>query len=313
MAISAEEEAEFQRIVGQLIRPEPQPAPTYRWHPDFHSLLIRTIEEYPRMHLLGLLTQLGTDADQVPSYHAATPRLAEVEPIELRIEDFDLDEEFAPTLWLLNRIGDDGIKLTQAGYLPPSIAREYAQVFHADLELRVFGRRSEADMRQLAAHRKYLQKLGLLRVYRGNLKLTKAGARARLDSRALWHHLVDRFAALIALPERDREAAQRGEALYEQNFDRDVTALTLLAAATSFGDLDIDLIIDQLNAVGWHHVSPDGVTTPVHIMDVTWGNACPAVLFWFMGPREERHWSQSRIRPAAVALAHAALMRGVHG
>ena len=95
-----------------------------------------------------------------------------------------------PYTWLLDRVGTDGIRLTEAGHLPP------AEVSAAMCELNLApaamggGRTRCEPVRQL---RESAQAMGLLRKQRGQLLLTAAGPRLRSDPAALWWHLAERM------------------------------------------------------------------------------------------------------------------------
>ncbi len=81
-----------------------------------------------------------------------------------------------PYTWLLNRVGDDGIRLTEAGHLPP------AEVSAALHELNVtapgHGRR-ENHVLPVRHLRESAQAMGLLCRQHGQLQLTAEGAELR--------------------------------------------------------------------------------------------------------------------------------------
>jgi len=97
-----------------------------------------------------------------------------------------------PYSWLLEHVGDEGIKLTGAGYLPPASVREAAaalglegsRVGTADREVRTV---PVLNLRESA------QRAGLLRKSQGSLLLTQAGQAVRDDPQALWDHLTERM------------------------------------------------------------------------------------------------------------------------
>ncbi|USY22743.1 plasmid pRiA4b ORF-3 family protein [Nocardiopsis exhalans] len=97
-----------------------------------------------------------------------------------------------PYTWLLDHVGDDGVKLTGAGYLPPASVREAADA------LNLTGRWIGAANREVQTLpvlnlRESAQKMGLLRKYKGRLLPTKAGKAVREDPLALWEHLAERM------------------------------------------------------------------------------------------------------------------------
>lgn len=94
-----------------------------------------------------------------------------------------------PYSWLLEWVGDDGIKLTDAGHLPPA---EVATVIGA-LDLAGDGiphvsRENQAP--PVLRLRESAQATGLVRKDRGRLMLTARGAALRHDPPALWWHLA---------------------------------------------------------------------------------------------------------------------------
>ena len=95
-----------------------------------------------------------------------------------------------PYTWLLNRVGDDGIRLTEAGHLPPT------EVSAALLDLNVtapgHGRR-ENHVLPVRHLRESAQAMGLLRRQHGQLQLTAEGAELRSCPAALWWHLAERM------------------------------------------------------------------------------------------------------------------------
>ena len=90
--------------------------------------------------------------------------------------------------WLLNRVGEQGIRLT-AGYLPPKVVTAAMD----ELGWRANGIGSctrEDTTAPILELRETAQQLKLLRKYRGQLLLTKTGAALRADPEALRRHLA---------------------------------------------------------------------------------------------------------------------------
>jgi hypothetical protein len=97
-----------------------------------------------------------------------------------------------PYTWLLNRIGDEGITLTGAGYLPPAhVEAALAELGLAQEWIGKGNRETQTlpvlDLWQSA------QRAGLLRKHHGKLLLTTAGRAARTDPVALWWQLAERL------------------------------------------------------------------------------------------------------------------------
>ncbi len=109
----------------------------------------------------------------------------------------------SPYTWLLDRVGDDGIKLTNAGYLPP--AHVEAAMAELNMEDEWIGKFNREDQTlPVLLLRETAQKLGLVRKYRGKLLPTSRARRLRDDPVALWWHL----AASMPLRTRDPFDAQ---------------------------------------------------------------------------------------------------------
>lgn len=140
--------------------------------------------------------------------------------------------------WLLERVGDEGIQLTGAGYLPP--VHVAAAMDELDLRDEWIGEGNREHLTpQVLNLRVSAQKLGLLRKHRGRLLLTARGRAVRTDPVALWWQLAER------MPPRstDEAEAQAG--------------LVLLVAVAGRNARDLDRVVaDVLEAIGW--VSGDG-------------------------------------------------------
>jgi hypothetical protein len=107
-----------------------------------------------------------------------------------------------PYAWLLDRVGSAGIKLTDAGHLPPPHVQ--AAVAELGLAGQCGGTGSGASRRENRAlpvrHlRESAVSTGLLGKDRGHLFLTSRGSALRADRVALWWHLAERMPAPSAL------------------------------------------------------------------------------------------------------------------
>jgi hypothetical protein len=91
--------------------------------------------------------------------------------------------------WFLDRVGAEGIKLTSAGYLPPSeVEAAVAELGLADEWYGKFNR--EAQTLPLLDLRESAMRLGLLRKYRGMLLATPRGRELRGDRVGLWWYVA---------------------------------------------------------------------------------------------------------------------------
>jgi hypothetical protein len=142
-----------------------------------------------------------------------------------------------PYVWLLDRVGSAGIRLTGAGYLPPA----HVAAALADLEIdEVWIRRGnrESDTWPVLHLRESAQKMGLMRKHRGELRQTANGRALREDPIALWWHLASR------MPPRSADPFQFQAGL-----------LHLLAIASETREVDAT-VAHILGSIGW--VLPDG-------------------------------------------------------
>jgi Plasmid pRiA4b ORF-3-like protein len=137
-----------------------------------------------------------------------------------------------PYAWLLDRVGDAGIKLTAAGYLPPAdVEAAVSELFLGEEWIGKGNRESQTlpvlDLREAA------QRAGLLRKYSGRLQLTPRGRAARADAGALWWRLADSMPAA-----RDDCGRQAG------------LLLLLILAARESTDWE-EITAGVLIAIGW--------------------------------------------------------------
>jgi hypothetical protein len=138
--------------------------------------------------------------------------------------------------WFLHRIGDEGIKLTAAGYLPP--VHVLAAVDQLGMHEEWVGKGNREDMTlPMLELREATQHLGLVRKYRGRLLHTKQGQRLRNDPVALWWHI----AAKLPLHKPGSSELQAG-----------LVALALIAAGRQVTAVETRVLIAQLlNDLGW--------------------------------------------------------------
>ncbi|MGE2689095.1 plasmid pRiA4b ORF-3 family protein [Mycolicibacterium pulveris] len=218
-----------------------------------------------------------------PSFVERVARLVS-EPTS--VDDAELSASLRAYQWFLDRAGDGGIPLTSAGYLKPADVVTATEVVPATGDWPGSSDR-EVHCPPLLDFRQSLQWLGLLRKHKGVLLLTKAGAAAQRDPRALWDHLARRLVP-------GDESTFEGQA-----------SLLLLAYAGSSGDGDLpfDEIAAALTELDWRHA--DGAA--VQGYDLYRLPAYLALVNVADRPRNRTqfHW----ISPAAAALARAALRR----
>jgi hypothetical protein len=138
-----------------------------------------------------------------------------------------------PYTWLLDRVGEDGITLTGAGYLPP--AHVEAAVAELGMAEEWIGKLSrENHTMPVLTLRESAQELGLLRKHRGKLLLTARGRRLLADPVALWWHVAERT------PRASRESIEPQAGL--------TLLIAVAAGATEHADA---IIVRTLRAIGW--------------------------------------------------------------
>ena len=158
-------------------------------------------------------------------------------------EEVDVDATTAarmvhPYAWLLDRVGDAGIRLTSAGYLPPAHAE--AAAAELGLEDEWIGRGDrESRMLPVLHLRQSARRMGLLRKHRGTLAPTARGRAVRHDPVALWWHVAER------MPLRSRDACEWEAGL-----------ILLVAVAAPSPDELHPTVAGFLDAIGW--VGGDG-------------------------------------------------------
>ena len=140
-----------------------------------------------------------------------------------------------PYAWLLERVGDEGVKLTAAGYLPPAVVVEAMTTFQDRQDWIGKGNREDLTIPVLDL-RESAQRLKLVRKSKGRLVLSPAGRRLRADPVALWRYLAQ---SLPGSPDQ---------------VDGDAGTLLLLRVAAgepdSWSDTG-DFVARSLAAMGW--------------------------------------------------------------
>lgn len=142
----------------------------------------------------------------------------------------------AAYLWLIRRIGNDGVSLTSAGWLPPSLVQSAMTDLGWDRSW-IGKANREVQTVPVLKLRESAQELGLIRKFKGRLVLTAAGKRLLDDPVGLWLFLAR------SLPHRHRHEAELDAAL-----------LLLLEVAagkrTAWSDV-VDAVSFGLSMLGW--------------------------------------------------------------
>lgn len=186
----------------------------------------------PSDQVEGLLERLrGPDAGFVAGLIAAAalhrPVLADARLLARAVR---------PYAWLLGRIGDEGIALTPAGYLPPQVVTEAVTELGWGRECLGTQNREHLAVPVLEL-RQSARRMALVRTHRGVLLRTAAGTRLAHEPVRLWWHLAGR------LPDARNDA------------ERDAGLLLLLAVASRTPQDEhaaADLLRRGMAALGWH-------------------------------------------------------------
>jgi hypothetical protein len=207
----------------------------------------------PSTHeLTGPLREVLDAIRTTPGQHEFRRLLGRAQLHQPILIDADVAEAAVrPYTWLLNRVGDDGIKLTQAGYLPPvHVAATFNEL---SLDEVWIGKGNREDQTYPVLHlRESAQRIGLLRKERGRLHATARGRALRGDPVGLWWHLAQR------LPVRSNDAcAYQASLLY------------LAALAAGIDDGRDQIVADLLDAIGW--MRGDGI--PITAGSVGWATS----------------------------------------
>jgi hypothetical protein len=249
--------------------------------PRFDAAEVNATLHLPHNRLLGRhldarLIQILMQLRNTPLGERLAHRLAEAEPT-----DVDRRAALAPMLWFLDRIGTDGLPLTAAGWMKPVDVIAAAEVVPGGPDW-IGAKNREIDTVPVRSFRQTLAELGLVRRYKGRLRLTRAGAAAYNDPDRLWAHLVS--AMPTGKPRGPQELAE---------------LLALTHAATSSRDVPRAAIADALTDFGW--VLSDG--SPVEEWQVFDLVRVVADTLGAVDPPASKGWGTAPLSPAAQTLA----------
>ncbi len=193
--------------------------------------------------------------------------------------------------WFLDR-AVDGIALTAAGYLKPVDVEAASEIVPAVGDW--IGKKNREDMTYpLLDFRQSLQRIGLLRKYKGKLLLTRAGKAAQADQTVLWGHLS---AHLLDGP--------------DGSFEIQATLLALLCVASEPEGKHEPRIAEALTYLGWQQrdgrpVSNDTGRWAIREVTTSLANVAEGRRDRSV-PRDKRR----ALSPVAVQLARQALANG---
>jgi hypothetical protein len=138
-----------------------------------HAILTERLENW-----LGGAERRSRDLHSLRSRHVK--RLLHPVPVPT-----DVSERMGPVTWFLNR-AEDGVRLTQAGYLPTAMVREGWQKFGWDLGWTDRSPRSESEVVQLYELHELLRRSGGVRRRGPDLRITAKGRRMAQDVETAW-------------------------------------------------------------------------------------------------------------------------------
>ena len=137
-------------------------------------------------------------------------------------------------MWFLTRIGEDGVKLTAAGYLPP---KEVAAIRNELEWAREWMGNSNREVDQQPVHwlRHAVKQLGLVKVLKGRLLLTRDGKKLVDDPVGLWKRAASRMPTGA------------------QDYELDA-GLLLLASVAAGGDQSDrnPMMFESMQLIGWN-------------------------------------------------------------
>lgn len=235
-----------------------------------------------------LLSRLvGPDAVR---FRGLAARLSRGGPVH--IEESTAADAVRPYAWLLSRLGADGVRLTSAGYLPPTVVTEAMTVLgRHDRWIGTANR--EYHTAPVLELRESARRFGLVRKHRGVLLSTKVGRMLQSDPVGLWWHVADH------LP----------DARTEVEADAGMLLLLLVASGTPVSTTTQDrLLRTGLAALGWE-MARTGEPVDEHRAFAAARNTWTGLRR--LGALPEDDWGPppAAATPAGVQLARAALLR----
>jgi len=236
------------------------------------------------------LTDVLNALEGTPLGQAFEDRAVEVSTSKVFSDPLDRAAALAAHRWMLEHADGDGLPLTAAGYLKPADVKALAAVLPTMRDW-IFTVSREIDAHPVLSFRVHLKAIGLLRKYKGALRLTKAGREGLTDATVLWRRLAD---ALVPA---------------EAGFSADASVVILVHAATAEEEIDVEAIAETLTMLGWSHRDGSPVSRG-EVYDV-WDDLWSAV--GNVGERAGDRRSDRTLSVAARLLVHDALFDEVDG
>jgi hypothetical protein len=239
-------------------------------------------------NLHPVLTDVLNTLAETPLGQAFKDRAVEVSMLKVLGEPVDHVGALVAYRYLLERADGDGLPLTAAGYLKPADVQALAAMMPTMHDW-IHKMAREIDAHPVLHFREYVKSIGLLRKYKGSLRLTRLGRALVNDPTALWAHLADSLA-----PD-------------ERSFHADATVVVLVHMATTAVRIDVGAAAQTLAALGWSHRdgSPLSHGEVYEVWNELWdvlGN---------IGESDGSHRSDRTMSHAARVLVHEALFTEV--
>lgn len=239
-------------------------------------------------NLHPVLTDILNTIGETPLGQAFKDRAVEVSTLKVLGAPVDHAGALLAFRYLLERADGDGLPLTAAGYLKPADVQALAAAMPT-MRNWIHRIAREIDAHPVLYFREYVKSIGLLRKYKGSLRLTRLGRAAANDPTVLWKHLADTLAP------------------NEQSFHADATVVVLVHMATTEGRIDVGAVAQTLTALGWLHRdgSPVSQGEVYEVWNELWdvlGN---------IGESEGSHRSDRMMSHAARVMVHEALFTEV--
>lgn len=230
-----------------------------------------------------LNTLVGTPLEQ-----AFKDRAVDVSTLKVLGAPVDHAGALAAYRYLLEQADGEGFHLTAAGYLKPADVQAIAAKMPTMRDW-MHKMTREIDAHPVLHFREYVKSIGLLRKYKGSLRLTRLGRVAVNDPTMLWNHLADTLA-----PD-------------EQTLYAEATVVVLVHMATTDGPIDVGAVAQTLTALGWSH----GAGSPVSQGEVydAWNELWDVL--GNIGESEGTHRADRMLSHAARVLVHEALFTEV--
>lgn len=239
-------------------------------------------------NLHPVLTNILNTLAETPIGRAFKDRAVEVSTLKVFSDSVDYADALVAYRYVLERAEGDGLPLTAAGYLKPADVQAFAAVMPS-MRNWIHKISREIDVHPVRFFRDYMKSIGLLRNYKGSVRITRLGRLAMNNPSTLWNHL-----AATLVPD-------------EQSFYADATVVVLVHMATTEGRIDVKAAAQTLTTLGWLHRdgSPVEQGEVYEVWNELWG------VLGNIGDSVSAYHSDRKMSPAAKVLVHDALFEEV--